>query len=510
MKLSTRLIRNALANYLGAFVGLVSALLLTPFMLHRLGDEQYGMWTLFLSILGWFYRLDFGLANGAAKYIAEYSVLGEHKRVNQVINTLWPLFTLGGILIVAGSFCLSPRLPQLLRLPERYSAQGTLTFLILAIDFGVNFSSAVLNAALVGRQRIDLLSLVGVIGVVLKVMLVVAVLSLGLGLPTLALATLSISVTVAALRFYFLRRTYQQLRVSLTLFDRMAVAKLATYGLFYFLLFVGASMELPNNLVINYSASVALIAPFSVAMRIANLVHYASGSVGTVLMPAFSEVDALGRTDQMQQMLIQGTRFVLAASAMLVIPLGFLAGPLISLWVGAEYTWIAGVTVVLLLTMLLRTGFHPASTLLLGLARHRLQAAVSLLTGALNLLVAILLVQSIGLMGVALGNLITLGLMSFLLVNLCACRVIRLSFWRLAQRTIVPLFLPAFASGLLGWAFLRYRYPDTMWMLGIEATGCALLFGLVYFWGLSRRERVLLVGEVRGLMRGHGGELAAS
>jgi O-antigen/teichoic acid export membrane protein len=219
-------------------------------------------------------------------------------------------------------------------------------------------------------------------------------------------------------------------------------------------------------------------------------------------MPAFSELGALREQENLQEILVQGSKFSMAMGTALAVPFGFLAEPLIKQWVGEGYTWVTNVTVVLLLTMLLLSGYRTGSTLLLGLAKHRVLAMITLLAGGLNLVVVIPLVKSIGLMGVALGNLIAVGMVSFLLVNLYACRVIRLSFRRLVQKTIVPLFLPAFASGLLGWAFLRYQYPDSVWMLGIEAAGCALLFALAYFGGLNGRERVLLVREVRGLMQG--------
>src|SRR4030081_3196178 len=63
------------ANVSGALVTIV----LTPFLLHRLGAEQYGIWLLALSLTfssGYLALADLGLPSAAIRFIAEARAIG--------------------------------------------------------------------------------------------------------------------------------------------------------------------------------------------------------------------------------------------------------------------------------------------------------------------------------------------------------------------------------------------------------------------------------------------------
>ena len=66
------------------------AVFMTPIVLHRLGNEQYGIWAFLgiFSVLGYFSLLDMGMQGTAIKYIAEFHAKNDSKSLNQVINSV--------------------------------------------------------------------------------------------------------------------------------------------------------------------------------------------------------------------------------------------------------------------------------------------------------------------------------------------------------------------------------------------------------------------------------------
>ena len=54
--------RNVVANWASYVVTAVVGFLLAPLLLHRLGNTGYGLWTLVLSLTGYFGLLDLGRA----------------------------------------------------------------------------------------------------------------------------------------------------------------------------------------------------------------------------------------------------------------------------------------------------------------------------------------------------------------------------------------------------------------------------------------------------------------
>src|SRR4051812_29427033 len=83
-----RLARNTLINLVNMGVNMIVGFALTPFFIHSLGNELYGIWIFVLSlsvrrgILGAF---DLGISGSTVKFVAEYSAKDQHEKINELI-----------------------------------------------------------------------------------------------------------------------------------------------------------------------------------------------------------------------------------------------------------------------------------------------------------------------------------------------------------------------------------------------------------------------------------------
>ncbi len=98
-------IRNLMANWVGYCAPLVVALLLTPFIIGRLGAERYGVLTLMLSVSGYLGLADMGIGVSIGRYVNLYMARREGDKVNHVINSAIPFFVLAGLVLVARPPC---------------------------------------------------------------------------------------------------------------------------------------------------------------------------------------------------------------------------------------------------------------------------------------------------------------------------------------------------------------------------------------------------------------------
>jgi len=64
------LIRNIFSNWASVAINLAVAFLLSPFLVHSLGDSAYGLWVLVLSVTGYMGLLDTGLRVSIVKPVA--------------------------------------------------------------------------------------------------------------------------------------------------------------------------------------------------------------------------------------------------------------------------------------------------------------------------------------------------------------------------------------------------------------------------------------------------------
>src|SRR3954447_18603128 len=91
------LLGNSMANCLGVATQLVVTFLLAPLIVHGLGDQRYGVWSLVESIIAYMTLLDLGIAASVVKYTARFEENGEGDRLDRVASTSFAMFGCAGL-----------------------------------------------------------------------------------------------------------------------------------------------------------------------------------------------------------------------------------------------------------------------------------------------------------------------------------------------------------------------------------------------------------------------------
>ena len=66
---SIRVLRNVVTNYLRFFSGGLLGFLITPVMVHALGNGNYGLWVTVFSITGYFGLVDQGIRPSLVRWM---------------------------------------------------------------------------------------------------------------------------------------------------------------------------------------------------------------------------------------------------------------------------------------------------------------------------------------------------------------------------------------------------------------------------------------------------------
>ena len=100
---SKKIIKNTIFTSIGRFWGYALSFLLTPYIVHKIGIERFGIWAVANTAIHFFLFLDLGIGSSFVKYIAEYNTRKDYKMINEVINTglVFSLFFCLCILFIA-------------------------------------------------------------------------------------------------------------------------------------------------------------------------------------------------------------------------------------------------------------------------------------------------------------------------------------------------------------------------------------------------------------------------
>src|ERR1700739_1634865 len=87
MSTATRSLMNVMSSWGGLAVNIAVGFFLSPFILHHLGDDAFGIWVLIFSLTGYYGIFDFGIRSSIIRYVSKYTATHDIDDVSRLICT---------------------------------------------------------------------------------------------------------------------------------------------------------------------------------------------------------------------------------------------------------------------------------------------------------------------------------------------------------------------------------------------------------------------------------------
>jgi O-antigen/teichoic acid export membrane protein len=450
MGLKLQAVENISATWLSLAVHAVVSFFLSPFILHRLGDDAFSLWVLVFSLTGYYGLLDLGLRTSIVCYVAKFAATGEEEQLARFLTTSLAFYVVVGVvtllLTAAGFFYL----PVLFHIPRNLLGITRMLSLLGGVGVALSFPLGVFAALLEGMQKFSWVQL-SQIGITL---LRGALIFIALRYDGRLLAVGVITVLTNLLSYLVL--TWMALRAftfhfSLGQVDSQAFRKLLRYSSFAFLILVAEKLRFHSDpIVIGAFLSSTAITYFSIGARLVEYSTYGVRSVAQIFTPMSSQFAATGDFARLRHALIAGNR----ACAIIIFPLTVillvLGKSIIAAWVGARYLSSYSVLAVLTVPRAIYLAQSTSTRIFLGMGRHQMLALVLLLEGGVNVILSTLLVRRFGIVGVAVGTAIPLTCTSLFFLPRHICRQLHIPLAAFLRQTyLLPLGLCIPMAGVL-------------------------------------------------------------
>src|SRR5689334_12801808 len=90
------MLRNIGSNWILLAVNVGTMYVLTPFVIHTLGNDAYGTWTLITALSGYLGLLAVGVPMASLRYLTEQVTAGNRRQLNVVIGSCAGLYLMAG------------------------------------------------------------------------------------------------------------------------------------------------------------------------------------------------------------------------------------------------------------------------------------------------------------------------------------------------------------------------------------------------------------------------------
>jgi O-antigen/teichoic acid export membrane protein len=363
------------------------------------------------------------------------------------------------------------------------------------------------SAVFTAVQRFDLSNIIGISTRMLSAVATVLCLNAGYGLIGLSLVVASTNLIDYLIRWRVALRILPAMKISPKLVNRKSFREVISFGVWNSV--SAGSVRLisyTDALVIAAFMPVAAVAPFAIAATLRSYFDEIFVRVGFVFFPAVTELDARGDQAGLRTLYLVSSKFMFVGAIVCGLVMMFWAEDFFRLWLGTSYAEPTGYPSVATLFYILMAGSMVAVAqrigyqVFLGTRRVKLLAILFSAEGVSNLVLSLVLVQSYGLIGVALGTLIPALLFQGVFQPFLVCQSLQISLRRYWQEVLLRPAVVLLTIVLLLIPFLSVKAPDD-WMIlfswSFITLGVAALTVLVF--GLNESERsALLAGLATG------------
>ena len=476
-----QLLRSAISNYLGRFINVGVWLLLTPFILDRLESTLYGLWMLVGSVMSYASLLEFGVAGAITKYIAEYWAKGQSDEAQKLVGTALLIYLVLGSIAVAISIAVAPLFSRVFNVPPENHSTALWLVILAGLGTGLAIPSSSTTAVLRGLQRFDILNLIGIITTLLLAGSTVVVLLLGGGVIGVAATGIAVNLLMLAPSIWAIHRIAPDLRFGLVGGSRQMLSTVTSFSSSMFMLRIGGQLETKTDeIVIGTFLPVSFITPYNLARRLSALPQMLTEQFLTLLLPLASTLHAENDQARLRSLYIVSTRLTFAIFLSVGVSLISLTGPFLTVWVGQAFAEYAYLVLILFLASMIDTSTWPAGSVLQGIGLPRFSGAMAIISGVSNLILSLVLVQKIGLTGVALGTLLPTCIVCLGFVHPYVIRMIRIPLGEVLRQVILPALIPVIPAGV-GVYILSQLLPLTSILpILLVGAGGSLIYLAVY------------------------------
>jgi O-antigen/teichoic acid export membrane protein len=465
-----RYIKNVSFNQANFVVAILVGLFMSPFIVHMLGDAQYGYWSLVVSVTAYAGYFDLGIHSGVNYYVTRHLAEKDEVRLNEKFNSALIVLLAIGAAVITASFLLAAVLPSLLNIPDAARAPFQTAFVLVGLVTATKFPFAAFHAVLIGAQRYDLNSGTALVVRIINAIIVFYALTAKQHLVVLAIVVASTQMLEGIVQTLLALRVVPQIRIRLLHFQGRAFAELFHFGIFNFIVNVFSQFgPVFSVIIIQRQLAAAAVTYFTISL---DIIPYMSGVVYAVSLPLLQiliPMDVNSDIASLRTMFLTGSRYLAALTGLLVANLVLVGPAFLGRWMGSKYIdpepfGSSGVVLVILTLASAQTLLATVGqTVLLSRRKNKIFAAIVVIETIASVALSLWLVRIWGIIGVAIAALVPTLITETIVLNAIAARHADTTFGKFFHEAMLPNLLVLTIVCAVGGLALHFA-PPTGWI----------------------------------------------
>lgn len=481
MSLTDKIIKNTAYYFLSQIAGLIFPLILTPFIISKIGPEEFAIYALVFGFIGGFSLFDLSISSSFVKFISEHYFRKEHDDLNRVINTGTFFYIIFSLVISVIVFFFVDFIVTRLNIPPALYNKAIFALYISLAIFLITNSTSMFSAIIISLQKMYLNSITWVVINLFNTIAVIILLSTGFGLKAVLVSQLCAYSLSTLFTIYFAKVNLREIKFSASYIKSVTFKKLFGFGIQMQISKLATfASEKYDEFLLAYFSILNSVTFFNIGARVSRLGKFLPSQIIPQTAPVAAELKSRNETGKLIQLFQDTTKYLSILSFPVFIFIFVFADLIIYCWMGGGYEISANILRILvggqLINMVLSA---PGNSITPNIGLPKYQMREGLINLLVNLVLSFLLIKYYGIIGAAWGNTFA-AVISSLYVFYVSAKYFNVKHFSFIRSHLLKPILISIISGLI--FFLLYYGADKI----LTGTGRAahviylLAAGLLY------------------------------
>ena len=501
--LSRQIKIGAVLNYLNMALGFGFTLFVLPFIIRKLGQEEFGIFCLIGALSSYLNLFQFGMGNTIVRYVAKYNAENNQKGKENFLALISVLHVIIGCLILAAGTILIFQLDNIFAASLVNAAditKGRVMLAILTVGAAICSFTNVFVGVLSGSEEFVFPRIVSTLSWCGRVLTTIVILIQIPSAVWITLITVSFAVFSGVLNTLYAFWKVK-IRVRLYSWEWLLFKEVMFFSMYNFLLqIVGLLYWKIGGVIAGIRMSATDVAVYSIGIQLNFFTLQLSNSMNNLLLPHATKITVRNASVKETTCFVASVgRIVLMIYGAILLGFAFFGKSFITLWAGEGYERAYYVTLIALSAAAIPRIQSGMNLVMQAKNMHGRMAIVYAISGTLSIPIAWLWSVRFGVVGIVGATGLGLLLGNVIIANIYFVKKVGLS---------LGLFIKNVLSGL--WLVFLISFMACYAVIGIKGDGiCTFIiqctiYIVVYIaclllWGLNMQERSELISIARKL-----------
>ena len=491
---------GAVISYASLFLNVVTGLLYTPWVINSIGKENYGLYTLAMSVISLFV-FDFGLGSAITRFVSKYLSEGRQDLVDKLLGLVFNLYLIGDIVVLLGLTIVYLYIPSIYQgLTASELGDFKVVYLIAALFCVISFPFIPLNGIITSYEKFIQLKSCDLIHKIIVVVLMATCLLMGGGLFALVIVNSVAGIIIILLKLAILGRTRIK-AVQWRFWDKTMLVSVFGFSVWVMV------AQLAQRCIFNLAPSILAAFANSVSVSILGIAICLEGytytfanAINGMFLPKVSRMVARNNRDEILRLMIRVGRLQIYVIGLICVGFFCTGREFIQAWLGDGYSEVYPCALLIILPSFLQLPQEIGLTTIIADGKVKHQAYAFIAMAVVNLALALPLSKYYGVLGLCFSIMVAYVVRTVIL-DYIFYRELKLNvftFFRESFLRIIPAVIISTIATFLVIGFIPYGG----WLGFILKTVICVVvyFVCVFLMSLNAEEKALFLSPIRKLI----------